>query len=353
MKSNIYSIVFGCVLAAAATGWAQESSQQQEDVVMTAVHGSDLSAAQVARLEKELKKNPTDFTSRAKLLGYYFMRQNSAAAKIPYTEQVLWVIANRPADGIAGTPYAQLNKILNPNGYEQAKELWIKQTKAHPKNVQILSHAASFLESNDADIAEDLYKKCATIDPQNSDWLAQLAQMYHRKAQTGGADQKQLAAKALATQELAVRLATDPNDHFYQATDLPVMAIDAGDFNKAVEYARDLLKEAPRFPHDWNYGNAIFYANIALGSASLQAGDINQAAKYLLAAGNTPGSCQLDSFGPTFLLADQLLKHGQQKVVLEYLDEVSRFWGMGSKELSEWKKQIAAGNTPNFGVHLR
>ena len=46
----------------------------------------------------------------------------------------------------------------------------------------------------------------------------------------------------------------------------------------------------------------------------------------LRAAGHTPGSPQLDSFGPDIRLAWDLLQRGQDQAVLDYLHDVARFW---------------------------
>jgi serine/threonine protein kinase len=104
----------------------------------------------------------------------------------------------------------------------------------------------------------------------------------------------------------------------------------------------------------WYYGNVIHGANALLGRAALQDGDAKTAGDYLLKAGRTPGSPQLDSFGPDFTLAAQLLAASEKQVVLEYLDLVEKFWtsrknATGRKNaetLAKWREDIRADRTP-------
>jgi hypothetical protein len=109
-----------------------------------------------------------------------------------------------------------------------------------------------------------------------------------------------------------------------------------------------LLKTAPQFTTDWNYGNAIFTGHSVLGQLALNAGDVQQADRELIKAGQTLGSPQLNSFGPDMTLANALLKKGQKKVVLQYLQLISSFWGLGRQHLAGWTHTIETGGTPDF-----
>jgi hypothetical protein len=114
-----------------------------------------------------------------------------------------------------------------------------------------------------------------------------------------------------------------------------------------------LLQTAPQYPQDWNYGNAIFYGNFVLGRISVKRGDFAAAGKYLLAAGATPGSPQLDSFGPNMGLAKELVENGHADVVLRYLGICRKFWQSDNGKLDEWSAAIREGRTPEFGSSLR
>jgi hypothetical protein len=65
---------------------------------------------------------------------------------------------------------------------------------------------------------------------------------------------------------------------------------------KTREDANAVLSASDKYRSDWNYGNAVHKANLALGRVALRDGDIEQAKHYLIEAGKTPGSPQLNSF---------------------------------------------------------
>ena len=125
----------------------------------------------------------------------------------------------------------------------------------------------------------------------------------------------------------------------------------AGDWDKAKIYAERLLSSATD-KKDWNYGNAIHHGNLLLGRIALKNGDIEQAKKYLLKAGETPGSPQLNSFGPNMSLAKELLEEGERSTVLKYFELCRIFWKTHDKDLDEWKDLVAKGKIPNFGANL-
>lgn len=136
---------------------------------------------------------------------------------------------------------------------------------------------------------------------------------------------------------------------------LALAALEAGDTELAKKHAAETLqKNTDR--KNWNYGNIIHDANQILGRGALREGKLADAKTYLLKAGATPGSPQLNSFGPRMQLARELLEKSEKETVLQYLDLVSKFWA-SDKEQSEpgkehaaliagWKREIAAGKIP-------
>lgn len=70
------------------------------------------------------------------------------------------------------------------------------------------------------------------------------------------------------------------------------------------------------------------------------------------AAGDTPGSPQLNSFGPNMTLARDLLQRGETAPVLAYFEQVRRFWKMGGGRLDAWSAAVEAGRIPDFGGNL-
>lgn len=92
----------------------------------------------------------------------------------------------------------------------------------------------------------------------------------------------------------------------------------------------------------WYYGNVIFNEHTTLGRIALQRGNIDEAKRQLLASGRTPGSPQLNSFGPDFILARELAEKGEFETVIEFLDLVTRFWANPDERSEANTKQVAA-----------
>ncbi len=141
---------------------------------------------------------------------------------------------------------------------------------------------------------------------------------------------------------------------FYELTNIIVKAYREGDFVNTQKFALEYLNLASEFKDNWNYGNAVHIANIYLGLMALRNENVQQAKEYLINAGLTPGSPQLNSFGPNMLLAKELLEFGERDVVLEYLDACKSFWLriFRKRFMKMWKRKIRKEEIPDFGAHL-
>jgi hypothetical protein len=155
---------------------------------------------------------------------------------------------------------------------------------------------------------------------------------------------------ARATNELAK--AKTPQERFYALNHAAKESFVAGNTEDARKYANELMTLLPRFPGDWNYGNAVQDANLVLGRIAVKEGRIDEAKQYLIAAGNSPGSPQMNSFGPNVSLAKDLLEKGERDVVLQYLELCRRFWKMHGGQLDKWIQEIRDGKIPDFRANL-
>jgi hypothetical protein len=141
--------------------------------------------------------------------------------------------------------------------------------------------------------------------------------------------------------------------HFYDLTRAAMLAAGSPSVDgvsKGAAAAEELAATYPRFPQDTEYGNAIHYSNLVLGRIALAAGNVAGAKSHLLKAGKTPGSPQLDAYGPDMTLAQEMLNHGEVAVVLEYLSDCDKFWlNRDGNRVAEWSEAIRAGRLPDFG----
>lgn len=135
---------------------------------------------------------------------------------------------------------------------------------------------------------------------------------------------------------------------FYKISDELQAAYLANDLNTAHKLATEYLELANAYRCNWNYGNAIHDANSYLGLMSLRNGNIDAAVGFLRDAGKSPGSPQLDSFGPDFELANQLLQQGQTEAVKSYLKDVQKFWKSDNGAVAGWLASIDNGDKPTL-----
>ena len=147
----------------------------------------------------------------------------------------------------------------------------------------------------------------------------------------------------------------DANDElrrFYAAPSAAMAAYTLSHHEVARQIANDALALAPAHADDWNYGNAIHFGHTVLGLLALDAGDVRTALERLCLSGETPGSPQLNSFGPSMRLARALLRSAESAAVLAYLQQCRRFWKVGQTWLNIWESKVARGATPTFFMQL-
>lgn len=160
-------------------------------------------------------------------------------------------------------------------------------------------------------------------------------------------------AVARASNELTEwRNATKEIDKFYAAPRAAMAAYTLAEYPLSRDLAIMSLEWAPSFQDNWNYGNAVHFAHTALGLLALGSGDNRAAVEELRLSGETPGSPQLNSFGPSMRLARDLLRAGESAAVLSYLQQCRRFWKMGDIWLGMWEKKVARGAMPTFFMQL-
>jgi hypothetical protein len=156
----------------------------------------------------------------------------------------------------------------------------------------------------------------------------------------------------LSRYEELIQATSEPQRRFYLTTKAAPTALAAGETEKAKTYALTLLQQAATLRDDWNYGNAIQVGNLVLGLIALKAADVPEANRLLLEAGKSPGSPQLNSFGPNMLLAKELLAKGEQQVVIQYFELCAKFWKHQEGRLDGWKAVVIKGGIPDFRANL-
>ena len=250
---------------------------------------------------------------------------------------------------VLGTPEGTLNAILERDAYSQAKKAWLDHIQRRPAELRLLAHSANFFKLHDRELAIESLQRAHALDKDNPQWPKELGHIYALGMTHTSSNDKALAAeKALEQFETAYKLSTEEGQNVL-LKDIANMALATERIQKAKEYAERMLRQNPA---GWNHGNNVHHGNIILGRIAIKQDDLDEAKKCLVNAGNTPGSPQLNSFGPNMALARELLEKGEKDVVLKYFALCSKFWKRGKNRLDEWSVVVEEGRVPNFGANL-
>jgi tetratricopeptide (TPR) repeat protein len=330
------------------------------DVFRLVIKGYRLSGPEAEKLEKTLSADPKNLIAHITLVAYY-TSQHDDLSRIKKSEQALWLIRNIPDREILhDIAYARLGKW--DKGYEEAKQLWLKHLETYHNNVVVLANAAEFFILSDKPLSEKLFKQLAVADPNNPRWRSELGHLYMLEMQSAthtprteastGADKKSLAASAYQNFERAYRLQGNEQEKRMLMSSLATSALEAGEAQTAQVWALEALNDAKNVKSDWSVANSVHHAHIILGRLALRDGDLAEARKHLIQAGQSQGSPQLDSFGPNMMLAKELLEKGERDAVIQYFQQCASFWKNDRGQLVQWAATVREGGIPKFGANL-
>jgi hypothetical protein len=313
-----------------------------------AAEGYNLSATSAAELEARIAAAPDDYANRAVLLGYYMTaRFRDPEAKAARIAHILWIIEHRPESAVGPELYL-LPPIDGAESYALAKTRWLAHVQARPDDVVILGNAASFLMLQERDLALGYLERARKLEPRSPEWPERIGRAHLGTARLAEAGDKRYAEASVALKALeqAVAMIPELDRKLLLYADLADAAYLVKRDDKATDYAQALVGKTA--VTCWCYANAVHDGNTVLGLVALREKKPREAVACLIQSGDVKGSPQLDSFGPRMELAKALLEAGERDAVLDYLDEVGRFWKMGGKHLGDWVALIKAGRTPEF-----
>jgi hypothetical protein len=160
--------------------------------------------------------------------------------------------------------------------------------------------------------------------------------------------------KSLDLARKRLQMAKDPLETFHAQVHFVRMANNVQQLSDAKPIAETILKTAPKFKSNWDYGNGVHIAHIVLGRYAASTGDVATAKYHLNAAAFPAASSILREFGPNLSLARALLKRGECDAVLAFLSKYAKIWRTedAPQKFSEWEKDIKSGKFPRFGANL-
>lgn len=314
------------------------------------MEGCRLTPKQARDLRGTLKKRKDDVEARVRLIGFLSAKQQGIA-QMERARHVRWLIQNRPGIDIRG--FGVIAKFMYPRAHRLVRDAWASALKNDSTNVSVLTQYASFLSGDAGALAIRLYERAISLDTSHkTQWLDRIGHVYQLRLIRAKTRTSKMAyaSKSLMFYQKALTSTSDSLTRFGLTISIANAAIEAGNLATAGKAAKSLLRRAALHQTSFQYGNAIDCAHIVLGKIALAQNRIKAAVSQLMAAGNTPGSPQLNSFGPDFSLAQSLLAMGLRSEVLLYIRMVQRFWRNHDDVIEHWVSVIQSGGNPDFRI---
>jgi tetratricopeptide (TPR) repeat protein len=290
-------------------------------------------------LEKQVSDGDTSLESRLKLLGYYSPKQySSSVSKSARIKHIAWMVTNYPSHFVSGMPECSvLRGSASWRDFHYISKLWRQQAKSHWSDPKVLGNVGDSFILNQIELAERYFIRAKELEPDNSRWLDRLSQVYEFMGPT-------YEHLALAERERSYSLSDGIFDRLSALIHLPGLAYEAGDFEKTVAYAADLLElaEASKQEKGWQfqYPMAIEAAHIALGRLALRHGDVKTAAQHLLQTLPEKRG-EFDGLYPDSQLTAELFAAGERKAVLEWIERCKQYL-----KIPDWKERVERGISP-------
>lgn len=240
----------------------------------------------------------------------------------------------------------------DPEHYEQIQSTWKNLLEASPKNSVYREQVARFATHDDPSYAEELYRLGMALEPRESKWPERLGNALMRRTRNAAdpATSTSMAREAVDQFERSYEL--EPWDFRRHGLQMEIAraSVAARLLDRASTAAAVALRDASQFERTWQYGNSVHWGHIVLGKVAVLGGDVETASTELVLVGRTPGSPQLNSYGPDLELAQALLDVGRTAAVRDYLTECKRFWGMDRGALDGWIGQISSNQIPKLVI---
>ena len=329
--------------------------------IPAATFSTELSPEEAAKYEQRLAEYPDDIVARTKLIRHYartrymdYGSKSSQAALDAHARHLAWMVRHAfDAQVLERGPNSSVAKRINPEGYVGVAAAWQDQLDQQPTNTIILDRFAAFLSINDKERANALLRRGQELEPTNPKWPERLGASYLRETISRDWETEYPSAPddALAQFDRAYALHGAGNVPDYVRIRQAKAAFKAKRYDLATTHARAMLLESEATGDNGDGdGDLVHQGHTILGRIALMQGDVEQAKEHLLASGRTPGSPVLGSFGPTMVLALELLERGEFGVVGEYLELCSEFWQ--DDNLDAWRTAVAARKMPDFGSNF-
>jgi hypothetical protein len=300
-----------------------------------------------------LRKDPSDLGALHVLLHFYCTAQyRSESYRTSRNTLILQLIECMPDVPQSAAIPMKLDPHEDGDVFDQAKALWLNQVDTHPEDVRILGNASIFFQAVDDVMAGKLLRKCKELEPGNSRWSLQLGQLYSHQ---GDPEQPEShvdwGLMSLVELETAWKSGSDSDHRFCALMQLPRVALQANEIEKACRYAEELLSAASNLQHLGMQIMGDREANTILGWHALRNDNFDEAKARLFSARTPVGPYLTSCFcfmDPLLKLVGWMLYRDQRQAVLEYLRREQALVPEFRGRLMKWASDIEQGVTPDF-----
>ncbi|MCF2948096.1 hypothetical protein L0668_08265 [Paraglaciecola aquimarina] len=291
----------------------------------------------ILTFEEKIKREPDSEDILGQLLMAYATPDfHSHRNKVKH---ILTYITLYPTHASSRCPWVYINHEKFPKEFKQVENIWKQHLTAQPNNLKIVQGVANFYSTFAPILSTNALQNFANNNPTEPDVWVDLGRYT--------LDAKERLNYYLKAKELGAK---QPNLLVW----ISISAIDAKKFSIAENVGNELLAivEAARAKHgeklDWpETGKELFdkalkaigdraktrdltkaistsayskhYGHTALGHVALHNKNLKQAIFHLLESGKVVSDCRLSSYGPSFLLAEDLCRQGAWDDVAIYI----------------------------------
>ncbi len=339
------------VLAAGMTACTLTDSNRKEGPVPPMTIQS---VEEAERVERSLENQPENLSARVGLARFY----SSIVSSKPLLrsrkyDNIRWLVEHRPEYPELWRPEYSLDPAFDGmERYSRIGDLWRKAMEKHPKSAAVAFNAGKYFLMEDPQVAETCLKKACQLEPDSSIYACSLGHFYEIYA---GRRSKIVLPDAWekAMEEYERAYALNPARQAWLLPDIARLAWKLKQYSRLTSAIQQMEAALKNASGEWYAGNLAYWIPLSNGLLAVHDGDWKAAGEFLLKAAETPGSPQLNSFGPSMILADLLLKHGDREIVLAFLEKTRKFWSSRSQKADAWSKEIREGRNPDFGANLR
>lgn len=321
------------------------------------LEGWDLDVKEIQKLDNELKDNPETITARIKVLGYFrkqLLDTENNEYEQKYLKHLKYLIKKIPQSSIFSSPLIELQPELDFDQriFNQLKPIWQKHLAGNNNNYNLLINSGTFFLPFEEDLAESLFFKANTIEPNDLDAIENIARVYNLKNGGINSETKKENITNLLEQ-LRLESITVSGSRLIEKISKFISMLDTALSNNMLdeisEYSDSLKNLYQQLLTDGAQDEDLIHdVNIILGKIEFELGNFDLSTAYLLKAGNVQGSARLSTFGPDMELAQKLLDYGKSGAVLSYLELCKSFWELGADKIDEWILLIKNGRSPKI-----